>query len=81
LHRNGGLAVISSEAARCFQLIKGIRVCKDVDAAFWEQMLTRVIIDIDDDGGRCGRATLAHVGDVLAKLWEELPDRETPNIG
>jgi hypothetical protein len=65
--------VISDEAARALGLISGIDLCKQADADFWRGMVTRIVVDLDDEPG--AERMMVRTRELLAEMWRELEDK------
>jgi hypothetical protein len=66
--------VISDEAARALGLISGIDLCKQADADFWRGMVTRIVVDLDEEPG--AEREMVRVRELLADMWRKLPDKK-----
>jgi hypothetical protein len=63
----------SDKAIRAFNLIAGIDTCRTVDENFWQQVVTRIVYDLDEAGAT---EQLSAVGSLLADMWEKCEPRE-----
>lgn len=70
--------MIRPEAARALDLINAIDTCKKVDPGFWLGVVSRLVVDLGQDGtSYCPHAQTA-VTVMLRKVWETLPDKDAP---
>jgi hypothetical protein len=62
----------TEDTRRALTLISGIGTCRETPAGFWQQCVTRIVLDLDETGAN-------HVGpiaDLLAEMWVALPPRD-----
>jgi hypothetical protein len=64
--------MISDEAARALGLISAIELCKQADAAFWQGMVTRIVMDLDEVAAE---REIIQVRELLADMWKKLPEK------
>ena len=65
--------MISDDAARALDLISGIDLCKQDDADFWRGMVTRIVVDLDEEPG--AERMMVRVRELLAEMWRKLEDK------
>ncbi len=63
--------MISDETARSLGLIAAIDLCKQTDAGFWQAMVMRIVVDLDEEP--CAERMVVRVRELLAQMWRELP--------
>jgi hypothetical protein len=63
--------MISDAAGRALQLISGIELCRETTPSFWQQMATRIVMDLDESGAD----HIPPIADLLAQMWDTLPER------
>jgi hypothetical protein len=67
---------VSDDTARALGLILAIDLRKQADADFWRGMVTRIVVDLDEEPG-AGRMTV-RVRELLADMWRRLDDKPRP---
>ena len=63
--------MVSESAGKALSLIHGIDLLKDPSAFTWHSVVTRILLDA---GERGDTVTVAAIRNLLARLWDDLPD-------
>ena len=63
--------MISEQAGRALNLIQSIRLSKDADAGFWRELVTRIVIDLDEVAAE---RDVTRIADLLAVAHGRLAD-------
>lgn len=62
--------MISEDAGAAMTLVSGIRNCKQYDEDFWPNVISRIIIDLDEHGQEFA---VGYVLGLLGGQWDQLP--------
>ncbi len=69
--------MISRQAGRALNLIQSIRLSKDADADFWRGLVTRIVIDLDE---QAAERDVTRIADLLAVAYGRLEDKEVADV-
>lgn len=65
--------MISKQAGRAMDLVKGIEVCCQADTEFWMGVVNRIIVDMDEGADERG---LCFIVNLLSDMWRKLPAKD-----